>query len=162
MPSRRYEHFRRIAQSLCCARGPNWHTTTGLHNENACTSSNNIHPIGDDHSQLGGEHVWLAALGKVAIALALALVFVQACGWPSEIWLTAHTVGVTPADGLVTAEDLPDKGGEEGEDAIVVGLEDDCIVRDPVEVGDEVVGDCEAVDSSSAVDGVATFLMASQ
>jgi hypothetical protein len=46
--------------------------------------------------------VWAAAPVKVAIALVLALV--QACGWPSEIWLTAQILGVTAGGWLIVLE----------------------------------------------------------
>jgi hypothetical protein len=58
----------------------------------AFTNSNSTHPIGEDRKILGGDNVRPAAPVKVAGAVELALV--GACGWPSEIWLTALTIEV--------------------------------------------------------------------
>ena len=85
-----------------------------LQTGSAFTNSNSAHLIGEAQKMLGGDSVCPAAPLKEAVALVLALVEacgwpseilltaltveMHSCGWPSEIWLTAQTAEVTAED----------------------------------------------------------------
>jgi hypothetical protein len=140
-----------------------------FHSCNAFTSSKNAHPIGDDQKRLGGENVWPAAPLKVAIALVVVLV--QACGWPSEIWLTGQTVGFVMLEGAVetvvelkVVVELAEELLEEDEGVVcvvdVVESSEVVVMEGVVGVKDRSVEDDAAVLTVSGAGP--TFLWASQ